>query len=122
MPPSVKIPERPPSEAQLWGMMAENPGRIADIMQTVTSPTHEGRYVHWDKLRFLTPPAQMSHEEWWFGLKMRRAGTQKAIPLKDQNGKSFRYSLVDPLPENLHLIDLYAGGAVQIPEPVLNQE
>lgn len=106
----------------MWEHVKVSPGRYGAIIQNVLDSIHRGKYLHWDKLRHLTPPAGLSHKEWWFGLKMRRMGAGRQIPLKDKNGVSFQYSIVDPLPEGLHLIDLSAGGHVQIPEPVLNPD
>jgi Fic family protein len=60
--------------------------------------------------------------DWWCGLKMRRRGLARPIALMDKKNINFTYSIVDPLPENLHLIDLSAGGTVQIPELILNPD
>lgn len=118
----MRIPPTPPSESSIFEGFATNPGLFATILGQVGGATYRGRYIHWDKLRFLVPPAGLTHEMWWFGLKLRRAGLSRPIPLRDKTGKPFRFSLVDPLPQNLHLIDLSAGGSVLVPEPVLNPE
>lgn len=117
----MRIPQSPPDIENFW-RSAPSPGRLSNIIRHVQAQSFDGKYVHWDKLRFLTPPADLSHEEWWFGLKMHRIGSLRPISLKDRRGSKFTYSIVDPLPESLHLIDLSAGGVVQIPEPVLNPE
>src|SRR4051794_17467164 len=117
----MRIPQSPPTDADCWKSL-ENPGRIRTIMMNVRTANHNGKYVHWDKLRFLEPPGDLSHEEWWIGLKMRRSGSHRLIPPRDRAGRGFTYSIVDPLPESLHLIDLSAGGTVRIPGPVLNPD
>lgn len=117
----MRIPQSPPSQDDCFKSL-ESPDRFSTIMRNVQTSNHNGKYVHWDKLRFLRPPADLSHKEWWFGLKMRRSGSHRRIPLRDKARNNFTFSIVDPLPESLHLIDLSAGGTVQIPEPVLNPD
>jgi hypothetical protein len=116
----MRFPQAPPSEAEMWAHLRNSPQRYAPIMQSVPGPTHRGKYIHWDELRHLRPPGDLSHMEWWFGLKMRRMGTGREIALKDRGGKPFQYSIVDPLPEELHRIDLSTGSQASMPEPVLD--
>ena len=89
------------------------------ILDKVPEPTVRGRYLHWDKLRHLTPPEGLTHLDWWFALKIRRKGS-KLIPLEDKSGTHFRFNLVDPLPECMHHLDSLAHGVIQPPDPVTN--
>ena len=66
-------------------------------------------YPHWDKLRHLKPPDGLSSEEWWLGIKIRRAGMSKDIPLRDKRGRSFRFGVPDLVQEELHDIDRRGG-------------
>ncbi len=118
----MKIPQSSPLQNITLKELIANPDRFDLVIQTVLSSTHQGRYIHWDKLRHLAPPSGLSHQEWWWGLRFRRSGSQRQIPLTDKKGVQFTYSLVDPLPEELHLIDVSAAGAVQVPEPILNPD
>jgi Fic family protein len=115
------MPKPPPPDDRLWSRFKDNPDRLARLLKDVQGPTYQGKYIHWDKLRHLTPPGDYSHEEWWYALKLRR-GNAVRVPLTDQSGRAFRYTLVDPLPEHLHFIDLSVGGAVPIPEPVVDPD
>jgi Fic family protein len=90
------------------------------VATAVQGPTVSGKYIHWDKLRFHTPPEGLSHEEWWFGLKLHRRG--QSVALRDKTGKPFSFSLVDPLPEFLHEVDFMTGGIIQMPQQVTNQD
>jgi Fic family protein len=81
-----------------------------------------GRYLHWDKLQYYTPPKGLSHEEWWFVLKLNRRAKAKSVSLKDDNGQPFNYSLVDPIAELLHKIDQGAGGVIGMPDQITNPE
>ena len=80
------------------------------------------RYLHWDELRFRKPPIGLTHEEWWFGLKLARRTGQKAIPLKDANEREFHFSVPGLVTDLLHQIDRGGGTFIEIPEQVTNAE
>ena len=47
----------------------------------------------------------------------------RVIPLRGQEGTSFSYVTVDPIPERLHQIDMAAGGRIGFPaQPITNPE
>ena len=114
----MKFPQIPPPESELFEAFSTDGAKLISLQE----PTHRGRYVHWDKLRYMTPPEGLSHREWWFCLKFRRLAARRSIALKDTRGTAFTYSVIDLLQERLHRIDLLGGGHVQIPEPVLNPD
>jgi hypothetical protein len=95
------------------------PERLERILAEVRDATFRGEYVHWDKLGHLNPPRDLTHAEWWFGLKLRRQGA-KPISLEDKTGSNFVFNVVDPLPESLHHVDSLAFGAIRQPEPLTN--
>lgn len=115
----MKKPKTPPVDDSHFLKLP--PDRILTILQNVATPCVEGDYLHWDQLRFRTPPNGLSHEEWWLGLKCRRSN-QKPVPLEGESGSPFRYTLTEPIPERLHEIDLGAGGTIQIPEQITNPD
>lgn len=81
-----------------------------------------GRYIHWDKLRFLKPPKGLTLEQWWAALKLARSGMLRPTPLTDTHGGVFRYALVDALFAYLHQIDRDASGRIEIAEEVTNPD
>ncbi|MCK4958229.1 MAG: Fic family protein, partial [Planctomycetes bacterium] len=81
----------------------------------------EGKYQHWDKLRHYSPPEGLSLEEWWLTLKLQRRSMYKPLVLQDNEGKHFQYLVIDPLPEDLHVIDQGAGGFIRMPEQITNR-
>jgi Fic family protein len=83
-------------------------------------PTPEGKYLHWDELRHREPPAGLTHEDWWAGVKLARSQALKAVPLKDSKGQSFKYMLPDSVLRFLHEIDQNASGGIQLAEEVTN--
>ncbi len=76
------------------------------------------KYLHWDKLRFMQPPSDLSHEEWWAALKLERRLAAKRIPLRSTDGGHFQYVLTDTVLEGLHEIDTRAGSTVATRRPL----
>ena len=90
------------------------------LLEQVRRATVDGKYVHWDQIRHRKPPGNLTHEEWWFGLKNRRVG--HSLPLCDQQQVSFQYNLSDPLSLHLHQVDTWAAGVIGHKEPVTDPE
>src|SRR5437763_1637418 len=96
----MKIPLQPPAFAKL-ATLSNNWASL----QTIEVPTHNGRYIHWDKLKRLKPSTTVSHEAWSFALKFRRTSLLKKLPLTDKSGRSVMYALPDAAIEYLHGLD-----------------
>ncbi len=112
----MRKPQKPPSLHR----HIPSPERFQQIAAMV--PDHRSAYLHWDKLRRHPPPGDLSHEEWWFALKLHRSGAYQQIPLEDTQGRPFVYTEGANIPERLHRIDLGAGGTVSTPDPITNPE
>jgi len=82
-------------------------------------------YVHWDKLRRLPlPPSYpgLSHELWWAAIKLGRIRNLKELPLQDKIGKPFKFSVPDEVAQQLHEIDMGAGGKIGMTDNVPNAQ
>jgi len=64
----------------------------------------------------------MSHREWWLVQKLSRMDSLKSIPLTDSMREPFQFAVPELVQEELHQIDLGAGGLVSIPEPITNPQ
>ena len=117
----MRIPQTPPSFQKLMAAM-EKPEQMMKLFQAVEGSTHEGRYLHWDELRFRKPPEGLNHENWWLGLRIHRRAAQRTIPLKDTKGNHFHFSVPDLVTDLLHQIDRGGGTFVEIPEQINNAE
>jgi Fic family protein len=80
------------------------------------------RYLHWDKLRHLEPPAGISRDEWWLLIKTARASNLRALPLNDAAGKPFAYWSPDVVQRHLHYIDQRCSGEIAMPAVVTTDE
>ncbi len=117
----MKIPRTPPSMEKLSEVL-KDPSRFQRIIFNSQDILPKDKYPHWDNVRYLKPPKGMSHQDWWLALKLQRQTLFKQVPLKDRNGRHFRYLITDPIPERLHKIDLRAGGRIEMPAQITNPE
>lgn len=79
-------------------------------------------YLHWDKLRQLRPPDDLSHEEWWFVLRVARDSLRRPIPLTDAAGEHFAYGIPDLVFRKLHYVDQRCSGEIAMSEVVTADE
>ena len=118
----MRIPKSPPDLANLFATISSDQDKLLRLMRSV-SPLVNGKYLHWNDLIHRTPPDRLNHDEWWFGIKLARTASKEQVPfLVDKSKEFFAYSLVDPIPELLHEIDLRVGGRIEMPSQVTNPE
>jgi Fic family protein len=91
-------------------------------LQTLRSGPGDARYLHWDKLRHLDPPGELSREEWWLGLKATRAAEARLLPWNDKDGTPFRFGLPDLVLRRLHRVDQRASGEIAMDEVVTSEK
>jgi len=117
----MRIPQTPPKLEELMAEAAET-GRMMQLftlMREAKTPRH---YLHWDKIRRHPTPEGINHREWWMMQKLSRLEALKPIGLRDLSGKPFQFAIAGLVMEELHQIDLGAGGLVSIPEPITNPQ
>jgi Fic family protein len=117
----MRKPETPPIFEKLFTGLTK-PERLFEILQAVGSPTADGRYQHWDELKYRKPPEGLTREDWWLGVKFHRQAGSRIIPLKDASGNHFRFSVPDLVTDLLHQIDRGGGTFIEIPEQVTSAE
>lgn len=121
----MKIPPTPPSFEETLSNLKEpaQVRRFAEILtQEGAGASPGGQYRHWETLSRARPPDGLSSEEWWAAVKFTRRQTRRAIPLKDKDGKSFAYSLADPVLAFLHEIDRDARGSITTSDQIVNPQ
>ncbi len=97
----------------------------AELMGVVAAPEdvrarHE--YLHWDKLRHLSPPQGLTSEQWWLKVRYAREGELRKLPLTDSQGTPFSYGVLDSMLRQLHHIDQRCGGEVAMDEVVTSEK
>jgi Fic family protein len=118
----VHIPLAPPGFNELLQEIIKNSTqRFSEIISLGIPPDPRGKYYHWDKLRHLkTPPDELSHREWWFGIKSARKSLYEAIPHTAKNGTPFVFGEPNVIRRLLHEIDFYGGGELRTSSQVTN--
>lgn len=116
----IRVPQSPPSLSELLEE-AYKAGRLQAILEAGSADQSQNqRYLHWDDLRYRTPPAGLSVREWWTSLKLRR-GNRK-VPLVDCEKRPFWYAFTDPIPEFCHEIDTTIGSGAPVPVELQTEE
>ena len=113
----MKLPNAP---KPLDELLDEHREHLPKVVQTAFHPTVNDRYVHWDTLRHLDPPAGLDHEQWWVGIKLSRLGDLRRLPLCDAGGRPFTYTLPGRVQDALHRIDRRASGWGGTSDQVVN--
>src|SRR5436305_2112102 len=81
----------------------------------------KGEYLPWDRVFRLKPlRPELSHLDWWTGLKFARATGMRPLPLNAAGDGTFGFNLIDHVIAMLHKIDQMASGSIQIDERVTN--
>jgi Fic family protein len=118
----MKVPQKPPQLDELLNELAnEQPNKIAEVVGSQSERQPDGRYVHWDELRHLPPPAGLTHRQWWLAIKMYRRATH-SLPFADSNQIAFTYSVPDNLFKLVHEIDRDASGRIEVTELVTSPQ
>jgi Fic family protein len=75
-------------------------------MQHVSAALPDGRYLHWNDLRWRPTPAGLSHKEWWFAQKIGRRGARVEIPgFTDADGRPFWFCRLPAIDRATHELD-----------------
>ncbi len=107
----------PPDRAQLMESIPDD--RVVRALVTLERTSD---YPHWDKLRHLDPPGDLTHEEWWLATKIRRSSLLRQFPLRDRNGSPLGYAMPDEVLRLLHYVDQRCSGEVAMEEVVTADE
>jgi Fic family protein len=112
----MKIPQSPPP-FDVAALMQQQ--QLARVVGLAKNPLVSRHYLHWERLRFHKVPGY-SVEELWMAAKLQRLGIVKPIPLCDKREKPFVFCVPELVQEGIHKIDMGAGAAVGVPEPITN--
>jgi Fic family protein len=107
----MKLPMAPPSYSEL---ILKTPAKdFVKILGMKIGPEVEGVYEHWDHLRHLQPPADLTSESWWLGIKYARHALYRQLPLTDKAGRPILIAVTDYMLRLLHFLDREASGSIR---------
>jgi len=115
----MKLPLSPP----VFETLIEKDDRIGllrVLSLNLGATDAEGRYLHWDKLRHLQPPEDLTSETYWLALKFARKNLYKKLPFTSKSGAQFQFCMIDSIHRDLHWIDQNAAGRIGMDKPVTN--
>lgn len=91
-------------------VLGADPERVTTIL--FGPPLDDSRYLHWEEVLRRTPPEGLTHEEWWFRLKLQRAQQMRAVSLRAKDGSPFAFAMTDEVLQLTEEIGRRAGGSV----------
>ncbi|MCV6609172.1 MAG: Fic family protein [Amphritea sp.] len=112
----MRVPQSPPllhESMDAWGEdnLHEN---LMLILQSQQGPCDaKGRYLHWEKLRHLSPPKGYSSELFWLSMKEARKKISKQLPFNDKHSNSFQFCIPDSVMRDILWISENATGAIE---------
>jgi Fic family protein len=89
------------------------------MSDAAASAVDDRDYLHWDDVFHRTPPADLTTQEWWAALKIRRRGG-RPIVLRPMAGPAFTFNLPDRAQEMLLTIDHSLAGRIGVGDTVVN--
>lgn len=114
-------PASPPDrEKSVNGLLRDREALQQSMNNGAYAPTVGDRYVHWDKLRHLTPLEGLTREQWWGAIKLARLSMLKPLPLLGADGRLHQVAVPDPLQRQLSEADRDLSGRVKLPEQLTN--
>ncbi|MFL6106169.1 MAG: Fic family protein [Marmoricola sp.] len=117
----MKTPAPPPDFNRLMEQLSASDRFSAVLSQALPVGALTQGYLPWDKLRYKTPPGDLTHEEWWFVVKLARRSVQRSIPaMQDIEGRPFTYALPDEVLAAVDAINRSASGNITVSEQVTN--
>jgi Fic family protein len=114
----MRLPQPPPEIERILAQLADDPAKLELVLAHLPSAATGGRYLPWDQLRNRPAPDGLTHEEWWYAVKLARSGMQRWLPLLDKAGRPFRYVLPDEVLMGIEAVNRDASGSVGFDEQV----
>ena len=105
----MKLPVVAP---QLPDLLGQGKVRLETILDRGIGPEVDGVYEHWDHLRHLAPPQDLTVTAWWAALKLARSVLARPLPLQDKHGAPFTVSVTGTMQRKLHFLDREAAGLI----------
>lgn len=116
---TITIPEAPPDVHHLLGdlITSSNEDLLSKVLR-LDAVDEQGDYLHWQDMRYRTPPDGLTAEQWWTGTGLARDRLRRNQPMDDSNGAPFGLCMVDRIWESLHRIDQAVAGQILVDDPV----
>lgn len=101
----MRMPAKPPDLQAIISKRSLTSEKLLQLLRLCGPTDGKGRYLHWDKVRYLEPPEGLSAEEHWLGTKLARWALFLELPLLDTSEKAFNFARPDAVLRMLHEIE-----------------
>ena len=105
----MKLPMSAPDVDELLHRLQDD--SVDRLVALIKTPIDDHDYLHWNELRYKTPPEGLSTEEWWVALKLHRRPQARRVPLRDKQGRHFHVVLTDRILKASEEVARRAGGS-----------
>lgn len=110
----------PPAAPSLERLLTAQHAQLDHIVASSLA-LDDSEYLHWDKLRHLSPPHPLTSEQWWLALKLKRGMGATRIPeLRATNDRALALARHARIEAALADADRRLAGAVAAPQAVLD--
>jgi len=93
-------------------LVKEDAEKGISLVGQFPSVDSKGRYLHWDAIRYKTPPEGYSIEQWWAGIKWKRVSQYTKTPFSGKDGVVFNFASPLIVKKDLHWLDINAAGSL----------
>jgi hypothetical protein len=93
----MKTPEKPPLTTDLLEKLKKNnPEVLFEVLDKINPIDSNGKYRHWDKLKYLELPDGIeNHRLWWTLIKLARQNNYRHLKIKGIDGVPFKFMMID---------------------------
>ncbi|WP_394940659.1 Fic family protein [Psychromicrobium sp. YIM B11713] len=116
----MKLPMPAPEVETILMEILERDQR--EYLKIFTTNVEDDRYLHWDQLRYRTPPNDWGHREWWAALKLARGRQQRFLKLTDKEKSPFWFNMTDRILRTSEEIARRASGHIGSAEEVIGAQ
>jgi len=119
----MQIPSKPPDIIKIFSdALSNNKQLLLKLITEVNSVDEKQCYLHWNELKYRTPPDGLTSEQWWAGMKHARKSLYQYLPFTDTNDNHFHFSLPNNIFADLHWLDMNAGGVIKSDDGIINPD
>ncbi len=118
----MKLPETPPDIVEIFESIKSDVPLLYKIFDWDQSTDQKGRYLHWEDLKYKTPPEGFSAKQWWAAIKKSRKKLSKRLPLLDKSQTQFHFANTDAVQKELNWLAKNAAGNLSSPDSMMNPE
>ncbi len=109
----MRIPIKPPLIKEIMSDSGFDIKKLQLLVSSKIGPIDDkGRYLHWDKLRHLSPPENFDSDLYWLATKNARNSIFKTLSFKDKYDNSFNFCIPDVVMRDLLWISENASGVI----------